>query len=496
MKVFLSHSSVDKRIARRLARDLRAANVDVWLDEWEVRVGEAFAQRIEEGLGEVEFVIVLLTRASVASDWVEREWRPRVEQEAQTKRISVVPVRGEPCEIPDFLAQRSHADISGGSYPLGFKHLLAMLSHYSNAGGITYPEAAGRRPPPPDSMLPVVVPVGLEVGTDLIPLFEADGNGFSRAIDELAPAMRDALQAEFGFPFPGVQVRGNEFDMPPRSALIAIEEVPEILLEVGCDDVMVDADVAELDALGIEAEPRVDSAISPARARINIGDRAAAQAAGLTTWDAAEYLFCALQAVLRHMARLFIDIDIAKHLVDSAGATLPDSVSWFELTDVLQRLVDEEIGVGNLNSVLDALAGKPQDLTDTVMMAELARHSLRRQITGKFMRGVGSLPVFRVDREIEVLISSTILRTSSGRYLDLAPERTENILAAIREVIAAQGDHAGGIPILVTDVEVRPYVRKIVSLEFPSLHVLSAQDLVPDVPIHVAASIRLQGASA
>ena len=52
-----------------------------------------------------------------------------------------MPVRGEPCEIPDFLAQRSYADISGGSYPLGFKYLLEIIKYYSDGADIKVPES-------------------------------------------------------------------------------------------------------------------------------------------------------------------------------------------------------------------------------------------------------------------------------------------------------------------------------------------------------------------
>ena len=72
---------------------------------------------------------------SGGSDWVNREWRRKLEREART----LVPVRAESCEIPDFLAQRSYADISGGSYAHGFKHLLDILHHFAGTlaiGGV------------------------------------------------------------------------------------------------------------------------------------------------------------------------------------------------------------------------------------------------------------------------------------------------------------------------------------------------------------------------
>ena len=56
--------------------------------------------------------------------------------------MAVLPVRAEVCELPDFLAQRSHADISAGSYVPGFRQLLHLLSQHGDAAGIVLAEAA------------------------------------------------------------------------------------------------------------------------------------------------------------------------------------------------------------------------------------------------------------------------------------------------------------------------------------------------------------------
>lgn len=55
-KIFLSHSSSDKPFVHKLAEDLRARDHAIWLDEWEIRVGECIPTRIEEGLQESKFV--------------------------------------------------------------------------------------------------------------------------------------------------------------------------------------------------------------------------------------------------------------------------------------------------------------------------------------------------------------------------------------------------------------------------------------------------------
>jgi type III secretory pathway component EscV len=501
MKVFLSYSSADDDVARRLATDLQSANIDVWLDQWELGIGDEFVQNIEHGVDEAEFVIVLLTRTSVASEWVNREWRRKVHMEAQSERIAVVPVRGETCEIPDFLAQRSHADISAGSYRLGFKHLLEILRHYSKNAAIKFPEAATEEEFDPN-MLPVVLPIALEVSQDLIPFFEPDNKGFSYFLDELAPKLRDALQAEFGFPFPGINVRGNETDMPPGTALILIDEVPETLLNVDPGDVFVDGTVERLAELGIKAEARGQSISGRAHSRIAAADRAGAEAAGLATRDAAEHITLALQAVIRKLAPLFLDIDTTRRLVENfehiepglAGKTVPKAVSWFELTDVLRYLVAEELFIGDMGCILRALSQNKPEEHDTARLAERVRQAMSHQITAKFTQDRDSLLVLRLDPEIEVNMSRAILRTSAGSYLDLDPQFTQNLLSAIREQMNALDSRKAWILIL-TVVEIRRYIRRMVELEFPLLQVVSHQDLEPGVKIQTVAWIRLGGNS-
>jgi TIR domain len=48
--VFLSHSSKDKTIVCGVAERLRKDGLRVWLDDWEIRVGDSIPAKIEEGL--------------------------------------------------------------------------------------------------------------------------------------------------------------------------------------------------------------------------------------------------------------------------------------------------------------------------------------------------------------------------------------------------------------------------------------------------------------
>jgi len=66
-QIFLSYSSRDKQFVRWLAVDLRNHGHRVWLDEWEVLVGESIPRRIAHGLDQSDFVAVVLSKHAVES---------------------------------------------------------------------------------------------------------------------------------------------------------------------------------------------------------------------------------------------------------------------------------------------------------------------------------------------------------------------------------------------------------------------------------------------
>ena len=54
--VFISYSSKDKYIAEQLASDLRSYNHCVWLDAWQIKVGQCIVREIEHGIETADFV--------------------------------------------------------------------------------------------------------------------------------------------------------------------------------------------------------------------------------------------------------------------------------------------------------------------------------------------------------------------------------------------------------------------------------------------------------
>ncbi len=127
-KIFLSHSSVDKPFVTSLAVDLKHLGHDIWLDEWKILVGESIPKKIALGLNESDFVAVALSKASVASNWVENEWQAKYWDEVNTQMISVLPIVIDDCEIPTLLKTKKYVDFRRG-YTKGLEslgHSIAM----------------------------------------------------------------------------------------------------------------------------------------------------------------------------------------------------------------------------------------------------------------------------------------------------------------------------------------------------------------------------------
>ena len=72
--VFISHTSEDKvEVVRPLATALREAGLSVWYDEFELRIGDSLRRKIDKGLANSRFGVVVFSRAFFGRGWPEYE---------------------------------------------------------------------------------------------------------------------------------------------------------------------------------------------------------------------------------------------------------------------------------------------------------------------------------------------------------------------------------------------------------------------------------------
>jgi hypothetical protein len=112
--VFICHASEDKPLARSIAVTLRNFGAKVWLDEWEIRVGDSIVERINAGLEASSNLIVVLSKNSVNKPWVRREFSSALMAQLSKQCVAVLPVRLDDAEPPRIIADIKYADARAG----------------------------------------------------------------------------------------------------------------------------------------------------------------------------------------------------------------------------------------------------------------------------------------------------------------------------------------------------------------------------------------------
>ncbi|HEU4404951.1 MAG TPA: flagellar biosynthesis protein FlhA [Polyangiaceae bacterium] len=313
-------------------------------------------------------------------------------------------------------------------------------------------EAAPPPPPRPQrkppAFVPVVAPWIVEISSDLEPLVDDEVRGDEVARVGLQTALaglRERLFQELGVPLPAPKLR-LVAGMPARHVVLLLHEIPAAVL-------------------------------SPPR---ELPDARLAEA-------------CADQiyAVLRRRAADFMGLHEAQTLVDQleqvapavVRQVMPKPVTLSLLADVLRRLVEEGVSVRDLRAIFEALAAFAPSEKDPLQLTELARAQMRRALTFRLTGGAGDLDVYLLDPAIEDVVRQSITRTSAGSFLTLAPAAARDVVRSLKRAVESAPPPPGRRAVLLTQPDVRRFVRKLVESDLPELEVVSFAELLPEVSL-------------
>lgn len=201
--------------------------------------------------------------------------------------------------------------------------------------------------------------------------------------------------------------------------------------------------------------------------------------------------------MLRRQADEFIGIQETKILLNQVERSFPELVKEVlrtlplqTVSEILKRLVSEEVSLRNMRSILTALVEWGHKEKDTVLLTEHVRCALRRQICFRHSFGSRLIPAYILAPEMEDTVRNAIRQTSAGSYLALDPDTTRQIIDKMREAVGNVGQQPHQ-PVLLTSIDVRRYLRKIIEGDFYGLPVLSYQELTPDISVLPLARISL-----
>ena len=286
----------------------------------------------------------------------------------------------------------------------------------------------------------LTLPVILEIGKGLSQVIKRERGGM-RFIEVMIPRMRHALYQDLGIKFPGVHIKSDSDSLDSFEYAIYLNEVPLMRGRIQEGHILTNETEENLRRYNLPYSASKNS-INQASLWVEEKYRDILQKAGMKYWESFEVLILHLSYFYKQYAGEFIGIQEVRAILEFVEKSYPDLVKEVtrlvplqKLTEIFKRLVQEQISIKDLRTILEALSEWAQTEKDTVLLTEYVRSSLKRYISFKYSRGQTTLSVYLLDPEIEDMVRAAIKQTSSGSYLALDPDSTQLILHAMRSLI-------------------------------------------------------------
>lgn len=341
----------------------------------------------------------------------------------------------------------------------------------------------------------LTLPVILELGKILSDQITKKGKG-SNLVEEMLPRLRQALYQDLGVRFPAVHVRTLSPLIDADEYVIFLNEVPVVKGKIIDHHLLTNETEENLRRYNLPYTTYKNAIGLPAL-WVHEDYKDIMDKAGIRYWRPLEVVILHLSYFFRTNAADFIGIQEMRSMLEFMEKSFPDLVKEVtrliplqKLTEIFRRLVQEQVSIKDLRTIMEALSEWAQTEKDTVLLTEYVRASLKRYISFKYSQGQSTLAVYLLDPEIEELVRGAIKQTSAGSYLALDPDSVNMILKAARNTITPVP--AGGQPpVLLTAIDVRRFVRKLIETEFPDVSVVSYQEIIPEIRIQPLGRVQI-----
>lgn len=315
-------------------------------------------------------------------------------------------------------------------------------------------------------------------------------------LDREVAQVRRALYFDLGVPFPGIHLRLNE-NLKDGEYRILVNEVPVAFGAARPGYVIVRETEANLRMFDIPYERGDDFLPHTPSYWVSTRHMPVLEQAGMQVMTLSTMLTYHLGHVLKRHAAEFIGVQETMYLIGQMQKNFGELVReatrllpTITITDVLQRLVGEEISIRDMRTVLEALVTWGQREKDPIVLTEHVRSALSRYITHKFSGGQSIIPAYLITKDIEDIVRNAIRQTSGASYLALSPDVHRQLIVSMRSVIGNLGQQAVA-PVILVPMDIRRFMRKIVERDFPALAVLSYQELTANANVQPLERIKL-----
>lgn len=318
----------------------------------------------------------------------------------------------------------------------------------------------------------------------------------SKVLNDELVKVRRALFDDLGIIFPGITLRFND-QLPAENYAILVSEIPVSQGRMRPDFLLVRESPENLAALAVPFE--TDKGFLPGIPTVWVESslRQGLTSTGIGVLEPTQLLSFHIALVLKKHAAEFLGIQETRSLLTDLEARFPELAKEVQrvmpihkIAEILQRLVGEGVSIRNLRTVMEALIEWGQKEKDSVMLTEYVRVAMKRHISFRHSAGQNVLPAYLLAPGVEDTVRGAIRQTSGGSYLALDPATSRKLLENIKATV---GDLARSMhkPVLLTSMDIRRYMRKMIEQDLYELPVLSYQELTAEINIQPLARVEL-----
>ncbi|AVP54193.1 flagellar biosynthesis protein FlhA [Clostridium tetani] len=329
-----------------------------------------------------------------------------------------------------------------------------------------------------------VEPMEIEIGYGLIPLADEGSGG---DLLQRITSVRRQCAIEMGIVVQPIRIRDNlqlktnEYVIKIRSTVVAKGELMANML------LCMDPSNGEYEIEGIRT---IEPTFGLPAVWINNDQREDAEIKGLTVVDPTTVLITHLTETIKNHSHELVGRQEVKLIIDSlkekysavVEELIPDLMTVGEIQKILQNLLKERVSIKDMVTILESLADNSRTTKDLELLTEYVRFSLSRNICESLIDEKGGITVMTLAPEVEELIGNNIQKSMQGSFPAIDPDTTGKILSSLKENMDKVFFYEGQPAILVSP-NVRPAFRKLTEMVFPSLAVLSINEIPNDVDI-------------
>nr|MBX2804445.1 type III secretion system export apparatus subunit SctV [Hyphomicrobiales bacterium] len=295
----------------------------------------------------------------------------------------------------------------------------ALAPTLSAKGGIpSFPADDGDdNEPIPGITFTLVVPVIVDLSSSIRNSIRPN------KLDREVARVRRALYFDFGVPFPGVHLRLND-NLPDGHYRILVNEIPVATGAVKPGSFIVRESEDNLNMFEIPFEHGNDFLPNTPSYWVEMQHYPLVERAGMQVMTPSSIVTYHLAHVLKKHASEFIGIQETMYLMNQMQEDFSELtreatriLPIITMTDILQRLVAEQISIRDMRSILEGMVEWGQREKDPIILTEHIRGSMSRYITHKFSGGQNVIPAYLISKEIEDVIRGAIRQTSGASYL-------------------------------------------------------------------------------